>query len=287
MILKFISGITLILFGLTAIIFYANKQATKIPELDANAYLQKKKSGKGKSVVCLGDSLTHGRVSFDYVNELANDPSLKDYIFINEGINSQLAYNLTQKLEKIIEIQPDYVTILIGTNDLKGSLSEEEYIRYNKLWNLPNKPTLTWYLENLNQIINSLKAKTKAKIVIISIPPLGEKINSIPYQKSIEYSKEIKEVAQKQNISYKAFNEELTEELINLKKENTIPYQLNLFELYTAIFQYYVLFKSWDEISEAKNLYFLTDNVHLNSKAGKKISRMIKEFLLKTKSTKI
>ncbi len=70
-------------------------------------------------VVCCGDSITHGHIGYDWVGNLRKNDDSK--IYINAGINADLTWNLNQRIDDIIKHTPDYVTILIGTNDAIGS----------------------------------------------------------------------------------------------------------------------------------------------------------------------
>ena len=70
-------------------------------------------------VVCCGDSITHGHIGYDWVSSLRRRDGSK--IYINAGINADLTWNLNQRINDIIKHNPDYITILIGTNDAIGS----------------------------------------------------------------------------------------------------------------------------------------------------------------------
>ena len=76
-------------------------------------------------VVCIGDSITHGRVSHNYVDLLAGRFRDGNVVFVNAGINSELAWNVVQRLDAVIACKPDVVTVLsYGTNDANATLSE-------------------------------------------------------------------------------------------------------------------------------------------------------------------
>lgn len=274
-------GILIVLIG--GIYGYVYYKATKVPANNAEAMLKVTVPEDKKIVVCFGDSLTHATVSFDYVSFLANDPDLQNFVFVNEGINSRLVYNLLQVVDKVIALKPQYVFIWIGTNDLKGSLNDREYQRYNDLWKLPQKPTKEWFAENYKKLVSILKTHTNAKIVLISLPPLGENIDSIPFKLSIEYSGIISDIAKKEKLGYIGLNEMLTRDLIREGKRNIAPYETGLWFMYSAILQHYLLGKDWDTISDGRGLTYMTDNIHLNGRGGKILAAAIKEILTKEK----
>ncbi|MBN1495709.1 MAG: SGNH/GDSL hydrolase family protein [Spirochaetes bacterium] len=259
---------------------YVIFQAKKTPAANASALLRTTAGHDNKIVACLGDSITHGAVSFDYVGLLSDDPELKDYVFANEGINSRLAYNLLQVSDRVVALKPDYIFILIGTNDLKGSLSEEEKEYYNDLWHLPRKPTRQWFADNYRQLVHTLKTNTDAKIILISIPPLGENIDSAPFKLAVDYSRLIRELATGNGVSYIPFNEVLSDELVKGGKKNARPYSRDQWFMYSAILQHYLLCRDWNAISDDRGLRFLTDNIHLNERGGKILAALIKEALV-------
>ena len=224
----------------------------------------------------MGDSITHGAVSYDYVGELSRDKELNNYIFINEGLNSQLAYNLLGKIDNVAKTKPAEIFIMIGSNDCIASLSDEEYERYNSTWNLPVRPTKEWFAANLENLIEQLKTRTSARITLISIPPISEKTDSLPFKKSIEYSHYIKDMALKKKVGYIGFNEALVDEIIKHGKRNVEGFNSDRRAMFSAIALHYLLMQSWDKISDNCGMQYLTDNVHLNSRSGHILKTKIK-----------
>ncbi len=275
--------IVIIIVLICGIYGYVYYKATKVPANNAEAMLKVTLPQDKKIVVCFGDSLTHATVSFDYVNYLATDTDLQKFVFVNEGINSRLVYNLLQVVDKVVALKPQYIFVLIGTNDLKGSLNDKEYQRYNDLWKLPQKPTKEWFTENYKKLVSILKTQTDAKIVLISLPPIGENIDSLPFKLTIEYSDVIRDIAKKEKLGYIGLNEMLTRDLIREGKKNIAPYETGLWFMYSAIMQHYLLGRDWDTISDGRGLAYLTDNIHLNGRGGKILAAAIKDILTKEK----
>jgi len=50
---------------------------------------------------------------------------------------------------------PDFITILIGTNDASATFNEKNATRYVKNQNLPRVPNRNWYQESLTAIIST------------------------------------------------------------------------------------------------------------------------------------
>ena len=106
-------------------------------------------------VVCCGDSITHGPIGYDWVSTLRKNDDSK--VYINAGINADLTWNLNQRIEDIIKHDPEYITILIGTNDAIGSqpvkLIQDYYMETK---GLPQKPSIEWYKEQLEFFIKNI-----------------------------------------------------------------------------------------------------------------------------------
>jgi hypothetical protein len=73
-----------------------------------------------KVLVCLGDSITHGRCSDDWVQRVRGRVTGEDWEVVNAGINGDTAWNMLQRLADVIACQPDAVCILCGTNDISA-----------------------------------------------------------------------------------------------------------------------------------------------------------------------
>jgi len=75
-----------------------------------------------KTVLFLGASITQGMISSSYVKILKRRLGNKRYNFINHGVAGYESYNVMKKLEKGVKSSPDYVILLVGTNDVLSSL---------------------------------------------------------------------------------------------------------------------------------------------------------------------
>ena len=94
------------------------------------------------TVACFGDSLTRGSVSYNWVKRLSSTFADQGLTFLNFGKNGELAYNLLQRIDEVIEVKPDIVRLLVGSNDAMGSLDDDSRVFYTKLGKLPKAPNL-------------------------------------------------------------------------------------------------------------------------------------------------
>ncbi|EMJ88860.1 SGNH/GDSL hydrolase family protein [Leptospira meyeri] len=254
-------------------------QATKVPTNNLKAALETKPN-KSSKIVFLGDSITHGRVSYDYVASIAKHPSLADYQVINEGINSRLTVQILEQLDNLKQLNPDFVFLLIGTNDLKATLSEEEYNRYANLWKLKDPVTEESFVRNLTKIIQTIRKETKAKLIVFSPPVLGEDPNSIPFQRSKRFAELTKEVVTKEKAIYKPLHETLAKGLEESNQSLRKPYRQSTWGMYWTILKYYSTTASWDDLGDSNGYYYLTDAIHLNERGGKILEAMALEEIL-------
>jgi acyl-CoA thioesterase I len=258
---------------------YCWNMAMKLPDNNPENFL-KQKSIDGKVVVCIGDSITHGRVGCNYVDILVQRLGGKGYRIVNAGINSELAYNVTRRLDEIISCKPDYVTVLIGTNDANASISKKNGERAMSGMKLPQIPTKAWYRENLEKICIELRKRTKAKIAIISLPPISEEPNSLAFTRAKEYSAIIKDVAERQNLVYLPLNEMMTLYLQQYNSKPLLQYNENWrLAMYKGIAQHILLGKSYDDISRSNGFILLIDLVHLNCTGSGLVSDIIENFI--------
>ncbi|MFW6121254.1 MAG: SGNH/GDSL hydrolase family protein [Petrotogales bacterium] len=154
-----------------------------------------------KKVVCLGDSITYGRVGKNYFRMLKAEFS-KTTKFINKGINGNLTYDVLKRLDEVVKLQPDILTILIGTNDVWATHSESvsrAYIKRNKLSETPTKQS---FESNLVKTLQKLKTETNAVIAVMSLPLITEDPQHVLFKRTIEYSKVIKDIVSKLGVFY-------------------------------------------------------------------------------------
>lgn len=277
----FIVLISLIYFFRNTIIINIYKlpiirKSWQLPDMDAhNVNLVKNDK---PVVVCCGDSITHGHIGYDWVGNLRKNDDSK--IYINAGINADLTWNLNQRIDDIIKHNPDYVTILIGTNDAIGSqpvkLIQDYYIQTK---NLPQVPSIEWFEEQIEIFVDKIKKNTSAKIAIITLPWLGEQGDASIISVIKNHNKIIKRIALKYNLSildlFSKFKEQIS-------SSNSVPYttsELRRLRGLRAVILHYVFGWSWTKIGEKYKLQLLCDHIHLNERGGDLMEQLAKEFL--------
>lgn len=230
-------------------------------------------------VVCAGDSNTHGNVSSDWVAYLQRKNP--NYFFFNAGINGDLTFTLKKRWDEIIALQPDFVTILIGTNDINATLGEDEFKTYKDMGKLEKgeRPDIVHFKDNLYFLVGRLKKETSAKIALISLPLLTEDLNSIPNQKVDKYNKIIQEIAEGNDIAYLPLHEKQKNYLLSHQSSTNVSSASKNRLIYQSVVYHYLLKKDWNYISQKNGFQLLTDTIHQNDIAGKMIADLVEGWL--------
>ena len=270
-----------IIITFVVLVGYLNYMARRMPAISpSNFKAAQLPVQKSKVAVCVGDSITHGSVSCNYVDILSGRESLRGYSFVNAGVNSELAYNVVQRADGILACNPSVITILIGTNDAAASLSPGNQKRYTREMKLPRLPDRGWYRENLQLLIQKLKTGTHARIAVFSLPPIGEARESIAYKRAQEYTKIVKEVALSEKVKYLPLNERMDEIIARRGMRNTPLYNDNMYLMFKGIVQHYLLGLSYDEIALSNTYIFITDTLHLNCIGAALMADMVEDFVM-------
>jgi lysophospholipase L1-like esterase len=255
------------------------KISTHIPENYPNEKNRQQIDHSKKVLVCFGDSNTHGNVSYNWVNDLSMQ--LPDYQVLNAGINSDLTYTLLHRIDDVIACQPDYITILIGTNDVNSTMGIKMKKRYQQLGKIDKNilPNFEDFKKNYAEIIRQLKQKTKAKIAIMSLPVMGEDLTHEANLRADKYSDFIKQLSDNKQVSYLSVREKQKEFLLKNPQKLKHTFEETYKLLNFSVIGYYLLGKTWDEISTKHGFQLTPDNLHQNSIAGGMIRDLVAPML--------
>jgi lysophospholipase L1-like esterase len=230
--------------------------------------------------------LTAGTVSFNYLELLGARPSLAEFRFINHGVDGDLAWNGLQRLDKVIADRPDFVSILIGTNDVNATMSERNWLRYKSFNHLPTEPTLAWYESNLTIIVQRLKQETRAQLALLSLAVIGEDLEHEANRKIVLYNEAVRRVAAQEKVAYLPLHERMVAYLRENEAERAqlpprLEYRDGLHNTGNAL-GLHNTGVSWDEVSRRNGLLLTTDCLHLNSIGAGMIADLIEAWLEKT-----
>lgn len=264
--------------------FYSRIKNWLLRHLPANQPDAAKRQANKTVVVCAGDSITHGIVSVNYVDMLEQKLPAGQFQFFNAGINSDLSYTLLRRLDAIIVVQPDVITILIGTNDINAALIPQALKRYQETNRVQpdDEPSFATYQANYRAIVQRLKTETSARIALLSLPPMSEDLANEVNQRADQYSQFVKELAQTENLTYLPVRETMTDWIQEHPKPIRYPYSKQYSLMTAAVLKNTVLGHSWDRISTDVGQDLTFDHLHLNTRGATMIAALIESFILKS-----
>ncbi|MDB4598461.1 SGNH/GDSL hydrolase family protein [Candidatus Pseudothioglobus singularis] len=282
MAIVFIVVLIAVAITFAAAFFYVSKIISTPPKGRAEDYLSRNVKSDKKIIACIGDSLTHGNIGQNWVDYLRKEFSHD--VFLNEGINGNTAWQVIQRLDPILQCQPDLIILLIGTNDALGSFDINSGLRYKKNNELPEVPTLKKYKEHLNELIE--KIGIQSKIAICTLPPIGENVNSEVNKHVNLFNDYIKLIANQKNLSLLPVSDALWSEI----NSRTYPIKLDfnskamllmMKRILGGVFHHYLFKQSWNDISRAKGQWILFDQIHLNERGAEIVYKLAKDFIAK------
>lgn len=235
-------------------------------------------------VACLGSSTTASKGTFKWIDELEKRPQNKQLRFVNLGVGGDLAYNALQRLPSVVACHPDKVVILIGGNDVLSLVFKNVKGFFGGWKSSSSEPSPEWFRENLQTIVQRLKKETSAKIGLTSLPQIGEDPNPAdPIQQELnvrveEYGRIIKEIAQKEKVSYIPFYERLHEQIVASPGQAFTRFSFLAFYR-DYLLREFILRRSFDDIARMNGYKFHIDGVHLNSRGGMILANLVQEFL--------
>ena len=231
------------------------------------------------TIVCFGDSLTRGQVSANFVDLLAGRFADRGLFFINEGIDGDLSYNLVRRLPATPPLPMLAATILIGTNDINASLALGLFliVRLGK-W-IYSRPNLAIYEQNLLQMIEDLKARQTPHILLASIPPLGEDLESKANKRVQRYNEVVRRVAAEQGTHYVPVYEALSAELKRLRPAGGRPYRGELMNTARLVYQRNYQKMAFNEIGTSNGFVLLADGIHLNERGAEIVAGLFETVL--------
>jgi len=230
-------------------------------------------------VVCLGASIMRGQVSSNFIDVLVERMKRDGYRFVNQGVAGYEAYNVLIHLDSAINLKPDYVVILVGTNDVTATLNPTTARLSRLTKKLPQSHSAQFYRDNIHEIVRTLKENTSAKIGLISLPVLGEDLESLSNQRIREYNAILRRIAEQEQIKYLPVYERQEQYLKQNQHEPGRPFENGIGLSIMLLVCHYVLRQSFDTISKKNGFLLVTDGIHLNSQGATFIADEIELFL--------
>jgi len=233
----------------------------------------------GRLVVCLGDSITEGQLSSNWVDRLQAAHAGDEVRVVNAGVSGDLTWNVLQRLDPVIAARPDVVVLLAGTNDVGFANGPNMEAMYRRRQKLPHeaRPSLGWYEECLALTLDRLRAGTSARIAAIEIPINGEDLASAQNQRVRAYNAVLHRLADDRGIPVLPLYERLAALLP--AGHRPPPFRPTIGLMISSALRHCVLRRSWDAVAAANGFALLIDGVHLNDRAASVVAELVGRFL--------
>ncbi|MGY8873619.1 MAG: SGNH/GDSL hydrolase family protein [Gammaproteobacteria bacterium] len=264
---------------ITVVYFYVSSIAATPPKGRADDLSQELSLKSGRVIACIGDSLTHGNIGECWVERLRNE--YPEDTVLNEGINGDVAWQVNNRIESIVNCSPDIIILMIGSNDAMASFNKKSGERYKSNNKLPEIPTFKSYKKLLPKLLDRLNGTSK--IAICTLPPIGENIDSAINVHIRKFNDFIELTANNKNINLipvsKLLWDDLSKRTYHIKSDydpNSLPI---IRRIYGGMVHHYIFKKPWDEIAKSRGQWLLFDQIHLGERAAKILFNATKKYI--------
>jgi len=224
--------------------------------------------------------MVRGQVSCDFVLLLDQLMAENGFQFIDAGVAGDQAYNVLMRLDSAVAYRPDFVIILVGTNDVTATFSPALGHISRLTRKFPQPPSAEFYQSNMLRIVKTLKEKTTARIALVSLPILGEDAESTPNRRIGDYNALLREIAREEQVGYLSVHELQEEYLRKAQRSSGRSYESGGMLSIKALARHYLLRQSFDEISRKHHFLLPTDGIHVNCQGATFIEEEIESFVL-------
>ena len=228
--------------------------------------------------MCIGDSNTRGEYGVGYAEMLTQRLRDADVAVTADGVNGEVSHGLLQRLDPIIDQRPAVITVLIGTNDVWGTLSDANAQLLIKRCKLPYAPSAQSFQRHLGSIVARLRTETDARIAVLSPPVLGQDLDSAAVRTGRQFAEIATEITQQHAVDYLPLFEHQYDHL-RLNDAAPVPLPSGERAWYSAMAQHLLLRRSWDRIGERRGLLLTTDHVHQNSRGATIIADLVEGYV--------
>ncbi len=235
-------------------------------------------------VACHGASITRGLGSFNWIKDLQKRPENARYKLLNFGVGGDPAYNGVKRLPKVIAANPQKVILAFGWNDIMLAVFDNVLKFMGGAKNLPEAPTPENFRRNLITMVDKLRAAGTHDIAIMSLSEVGENPESInPVQTELnrrfaEYSAIIKEVASSEKLYYIPLYEEMHRAILDSKnRKDFTAFRFRSF--YWDTIREFIFGQSLDKVATQNGWMFHVDGIHLSSKGGLLLAKLVQDYL--------
>ena len=227
-------------------------------------------------VAVLGASIVRGRASVDFVRMLRRQHL--DLAFVNGGVNGRVAWEMLHDLPRVLECDPAYAVILVGTNDVQATLSEQAREMTRRGKGLPQDPSPAWFGECLAAAVEALR-DAGTQVAVCSLPPLGQDLDSPANDAVREFNAVIRDVADEAGVTYLPVHERMAEVIVATGRERGPAYTGSWRPGLESLVEHFTLGRSYDDIARRAGYLLSPDGVHLDTAGARIVANLASRFL--------
>jgi lysophospholipase L1-like esterase len=302
--------IGLALTMISCVYFITLEAASACPDNNPLSFIrwQRTLNRRRPVLLCLGDSLTHGNVSASITPQIPSKlcktlglptPSygltFSDPLWVvNAGQNSITSHTiLHERLHTTMGVEPDYVMIMIGTNDVRAMYKPALCKRVMQINELPDAPTMRTLERNLTGILCIIQEKSpKVEIGLCTLPPMGEDLKSRANMLVRKANEIIERVAASagDKVTLLPVFAQLESVLEKQKRQRwslPIDYWMVACALQTPIYHLFPMFSTWNMLSKPLGFHVMSDGLHLNERGRDEVVDLVVDWLNRKNIAKV
>jgi lysophospholipase L1-like esterase len=291
--------------GLSCLVAFITLEAVSArPDNNPSTFIQwaRRQDRRRPVLLCLGDSLTHGNCSASYTPDIPYklaqslglplpelNKTFSDPLWVvNAGQNCITSHTiLNDRLNTALGSLPDYVLLLIGTNDVRAMYKKSwcrEVMYVNGLTETPNLKVLERNLVGILRFIH--EASPNTEIGVCTLPPMGENLRSTANDLVRQANNAIERAIQQADsdrVTLVPLFDALENVLEKQKRGWSIPvdYFPLIAMVQNPIYHLVTLFSTWNLLSEPFGFHVMSDGLHLNERGRDILVDLIVEWLTK------
>jgi len=213
-------------------------------------------------IAFLGASLIKGSISAPLPPRVVARLGRDDIQILNAGVNGDLAWNVARRTSAVVAWKPDVVFILAGSNDVLASLTDGR-ARLYRLWKkLPQAPDSRFTRDSLNATFDAVR--TVPHVIVGTLPPLGEDLDSIACVRVRETNEVIARAANERGWSVADIYPAIAARIG--PGGRPLPSRDHL--VLSAALQRRILRRSYESIARTHGFRALSDGIHLTEGSG-------------------
>ena len=232
----------------------------------------------GSVLLCLGDSITHGRLGASWVASLRASLAPTGRLVANGGINGQQVWNIARRLDEALACTPDIAVLLIGSNDVMAAQRSDRAALYVKQNKLPRTPDLDWSIAELGALVPRLAAAVP-HVALCTIPPLGDDGEHEIAALVARYNAVVRELAAEHGCALLDVHEALLPLLDPAERPYVGAPRAVVGLITRTSASHYLLGRSWDAIARSMGFGVTVDGIHLTDTAAARVHDLVAGFV--------